>query len=140
MANTFWLICLCLSYIATVHGYSPWAYGNQTKLQWFKKSKLGMFIHYSPVTQWGDDLSWPVVCPQLPCTVQAENHTRITLNTTAQLKQHRLNYYNLYKTFNPSLFNATDWVSMAKDNGFKYIVRFDHIHIILFILYTYIMI
>eukprot|EP01084_Bolivina_argentea_P214284 363811_1 len=108
--------------IITTESYSPFAYSNSTTLKWFKKAKLGMFIHYSPVTQWGDDLSWPVVCPKLPCTVQAENHTRITINTIDELKQHRLNYFNLYKTFNPYLFNASNWVSLAKNNGFKYIV------------------
>eukprot|EP01084_Bolivina_argentea_P214283 363807_1 len=108
--------------IVTYASYSPFSYGNTTKLQWFKKSKLGMFIHYSPITQWGDELSWPVVCPKLPCTVQAANHTKITISTIDELKQHRLNYYNLYKTFNPYLFNASNWVSLAKDNGFKYIV------------------
>eukprot|EP01084_Bolivina_argentea_P248043 414914_1 len=108
--------------------YSPWSYGNDVKgFKWFKQAKLGLFICYSPITQWGDDLSFPLVCEQLPCTVQSVNHTVITINTIDELIQHRQNYYNLMNTFNPTLFNASNWVSIAKQNGFKYIL-FTAIH------------
>lgn len=116
-------LILVIAVLRAATDYSPFNYGINSKgLEWFKDAKLGMFIHYAPVTQWGDDLSWPLVCRSLPCSVQAPNHTRITLNTTDELRAHRQSYYNLSKTFNPYKFNATTWVSLAKDNGFKYIV------------------
>ena len=74
----------------------------QTNLESLKKwqdMRFGMFIHWGPVSQRGTEIGW-------------SRGTQVSIE----------DYDNLYKEFNPVLFNATDWVSTAKEAGMKYIV------------------
>ena len=32
---------------------------------WFKDAKLGMFMHWGPVSQWGTEISFPLLCSGL---------------------------------------------------------------------------
>ncbi len=61
--------------------------------------RFGMFIHWGPVTLKGTEIGWSRG-NQVPVKV----------------------YDNLYKKFNPVLFNADAWVKAAKDAGMKYLV------------------
>jgi alpha-L-fucosidase len=72
---------------------------NVAALKKFQDNKFGMFIHWGPVTLRGTEIGWSRGV-QVP--VQE--------------------YDILYKEFNPVLFNASDWVSAAKNAGMKYIV------------------
>jgi len=58
-----------------------------------------MFIHWGPVSLTGREIGW-----------SRGDQTPIEV------------YDNLYKQFNPTNFNANEWVSLAKAAGMKYIV------------------
>ena len=71
---------------------------NRQKMDEFMSMRFGMFIHWGPVSLRGTEIGW------------SRNH-----QVPAE------DYDNLYKEFNPVLFNADTWVKTAKDAGIKYI-------------------
>lgn len=80
---------------------------NDPKMQWWKDAKFGMFIHWGiysvPSGKWGDKTTygeWIMHSAKIP----------------------RAEYSALAKQFNPTGFNADEWVKLAKDAGQKYIV------------------
>eukprot|EP00698_Gefionella_okellyi_P001121 TRINITY_DN11015_c0_g1_i1.p1 TRINITY_DN11015_c0_g1~~TRINITY_DN11015_c0_g1_i1.p1 ORF type:complete len:493 (-),score=112.33 TRINITY_DN11015_c0_g1_i1:8-1486(-) len=91
-------------------------------VSWYSAAKFGLFIHWAPVSQWGAELSWPLVCPSLPCVVQTANSTTIIINTTAELRQHREAYAALSSTFDPQRFDPVRMATLAKAAGFRYVV------------------
>jgi alpha-L-fucosidase len=72
---------------------------NAIALKRFQDNRFGMFIHWGPVALRGTEISW-------------SRGREVTIE----------DYDNLYKEFNPVLFNADEWVKAAKDAGMKYIV------------------
>lgn len=80
---------------------------NDPKMQWWREAKFGMFIHWGlyavPSGKWGEK------------TTYGE-----WLMHTAKIS--RAEYSSLAKQFNPTKFNAEEWVKIAKDAGQKYIV------------------
>ena len=68
-------------------------------LEDFMSKRFGMFIHWGPVSLRGTEIGW------------SRGHQ-------VPAKE----YDNLYKEFNPTLFNAENWVKAAKDAGMKYVV------------------
>ncbi|WP_184542998.1 alpha-L-fucosidase [Mucilaginibacter sp. FT3.2] len=64
----------------------------------FMDKRFGMFIHFGPVTQRGTEIGW---------------------SRNDQVPEEE--YDNLYHEFNPTLFNADEWVKAAKDAGMKYL-------------------
>ena len=72
---------------------------NKEALKAFQDQRFGMFIHWGPVALRGEEISW-------------SRGTKIPIEE----------YDNLYKEFNPVLFNAEEWVSAAKNAGMKYII------------------
>lgn len=72
---------------------------NAEALKKFQDSKFGMFIHWGPVALRGTEISW-------------SRGVQVSIE----------DYDNLYKEFNPVLYNAKDWVTTAKNAGMKYIV------------------
>jgi alpha-L-fucosidase len=77
-------------------------------LQWWAESRFGMFIHWGPVSLKGTEISWSRANTNAKCP----NHGEIPA----------AEYDNLYKNFNPTNFNAKEWVSIAKAAGAKYII------------------
>ncbi|MFY7867473.1 alpha-L-fucosidase [Roseateles sp.] len=80
---------------------------NEPKMQWWKDAKFGMFIHWGiysvPAGVWGDTTGsgeWLMYFKKIP----------------------RDEYSSLAKQFNPTQFNAEEWVKLAKDAGQKYII------------------
>lgn len=82
---------------------------NETKMKWFRDSKFGLFIHWGlysiPAGEWKGKIyngasEWLMERAQIP------------------VKE----YEQLAKKFNPTKFNAEEWVKIAKDAGMKYIV------------------
>jgi len=69
------------------------------RLEWWKDSRFGMFIHWGPVSIKGTEIGW----------------SRGREWTVEE-------YDTLYKQFNPVNFNALEWVRIAKAAGMKYIV------------------
>ena len=71
----------------------------EARLKWFTEARFGMFIHWGPVSIKGTEIGW---------------------SRGSQVK--REVYDNLYRQFDPTKFNAAEWVSIAKQAGMKYIV------------------
>jgi len=102
-------ILLVLCFVATVLG--GLAQQNNVaidaKMQWWKDAKFGMFIHWGlyaiPAGKWGNKTSYGEWIMQ-------------------QNKIPRVEYAQLTKQFNPTQFNAEDWVKLAIAAGQKYIV------------------
>ena len=61
--------------------------------------RFGMFIHWGPVSLTGTEIGW-------------------SRGRTMPIEE----YDNLYKKFNPTKFNADEWVRVAKAAGMKYMV------------------
>ncbi len=80
---------------------------NDIRMQWWKDAKFGMFIHWGiysvPSGKWGETTTygeWIMHSAKIP----------------------RAEYGALAQKFNPTKFNADEWVKLAKDAGQKYIV------------------
>ena len=43
-------------------GWTPFGFGPKKVPAWFREAKLGMFIHWGPVSQVGQELSYPLLC------------------------------------------------------------------------------
>jgi alpha-L-fucosidase len=80
---------------------------NSPKMKWWKDAKFGMFIHWGiysvPAGKWENN------------TVYGE-----WIMHTAKIP--RSTYSAIAKDFNPTKFNAEEWVNLAKSAGQKYIV------------------
>ena len=72
---------------------------NAERLEWWRAARFGMFIHWGPVSIKGTEIGW---------------------SRGAQVPEEE--YDGLYKQFNPTQFDARQWVSLAKQAGMKYIV------------------
>ena len=77
------------------------------KMEWWKDAKFGMFIHWGvysvPAGKWGEKTNYGE---------WIMNSAKIPVNEYAQLT----------KKFNPTQFNAEEWVKVAKAAGQKYMV------------------
>jgi alpha-L-fucosidase len=101
--------------------YSRLTFPNRPGLAKFDSAKFGLFIHYGPVSIWGTEISFPLVCNSFPCTTQGAGQETIIINNTTELRSHRLAYRNLAQQFNPTAFNATALASLAYAAGFRYV-------------------
>lgn len=71
----------------------------EARMKWFQEARLGMFIHWGPVSLKGTEIGW---------------------SRGAQVPNEE--YDQLFKQFNPTLFDADEWMQLAKDAGMKYVV------------------
>jgi len=71
---------------------------NLTAREWFRQARFGLFIHWGIYSILGDG-EWVM------------NNQNISIH----------DYEKLATFFNPTEFNAEEWVTMAKDAGMKYI-------------------
>jgi alpha-L-fucosidase len=79
-----------------------------TRMAWWRDARFGMFIHWGPVSLTGQEISWS----------RANSNTNCPNNGPIPVAV----YDNLYKRFDPTNFNADEWVSIAKNAGMKYMV------------------
>jgi alpha-L-fucosidase len=84
-------------------------YQNNSKLQWFRDAKFGLFMHWGPSSVKGTEISW-----------SRQNHPFDHPGPGPFVPDEE--YDNLYKSFNPVKFDADEWMKLAKQAGFKYIV------------------
>ncbi len=68
-------------------------------IEYWQDLKFGMFIHWGPVSLRGTEIGW-------------SRGSQVALEE----------YDNLYKEFNPVLFDADQWVQVAKKAGMKYLI------------------
>jgi len=78
------------------------------RLQWWAQARFGLFIHWGPVSLKGTEISWSRANTNPKCPNQGEIPASV--------------YDNLYKTFDPTNFDAAQWVSTAAAGGVKYMV------------------
>jgi alpha-L-fucosidase len=101
------LILLFLGATATVV-QAETAAQHEARLAWWLAARFGMFIHWGPVSLTGQELSWS----------RANSNTNCPNNGATPVEV----YDNLYKKFNPTNFDANEWVNIAKSAGMKYMV------------------
>jgi len=81
---------------------------HQQSLQQWQSNRFGMFIHWGPISILGEEISWS----------RANSNTNCPNNGAVTVKV----YDNLYKQFDPTNYNASEWVDIAKSAGMKYMV------------------
>lgn len=84
-------------------------YQNDSKLQWFRDAKFGLFIHWGPSSVEGVEIGW-----------SRQDHPFDHPGKGPFISNEA--YDNLYKSFNPVKFDADEWMKLAKKSGYKYIV------------------
>jgi len=93
-------VCLLLFVVSCCSGAGEdYLKADSQALGHWQDLRFGMFVHWGPVSLKGQEISWSRG-GQIPIE----------------------EYDQLYKQFNPELFNAEEWVKIAKDAGMKYIV------------------
>lgn len=94
------VVTLAASWNFVVEGAdSSWPKADHAAVARWQDMRFGMFIHWGPVSITGREIGWSRGA-QTPIEV----------------------YDNLYKQFNPTNYNADEWVRVAKAAGMKYIV------------------
>jgi alpha-L-fucosidase len=81
---------------------------HDSRLEWWRAARLGMFIHWGPVSLTGQEISWS----------RANSNTNSPNNGPTPVAV----YDTLYQRFDPTNFDAAEWVRIAKDAGMKYMV------------------
>ena len=77
-------------------------------MRWWRDAKFGLFVHWGPVSLTGREIGWS--------RGGERRGTGGTGETPVEV------YDNLYKQFNPTEFDAREWVAIAKAAGMKYLV------------------
>lgn len=99
----FFLFCLLFqnAFSQKIGGgeLNPGIYTNQKSIENFKDMRFGLSIHWGPNVIAGKEISW----------------SRGTETPQAE-------YDNFYKQFNPTKFNAYEWVQLMNDFGMKYVI------------------
>ena len=88
---------------------NPVAAPNAERLQWWREARFGIFIHWGPVSLKGTEIGW---------SRGGERRGYRGRGTQVPVEV----YDHLYRQFNPTRFNADEWVAVAKAAGVKYMV------------------
>ncbi len=78
------------------------------RMAWWRDARFGLFIHWGPVSLTGQEISWS----------RANSNTNCPNNGPIPAEV----YDHLYERFDPTNFDANQWVHIAKDAGMKYLV------------------
>jgi len=95
MKAILFVILSCFTVFASAQKFET----DQQLLQEFQDMKFGMFVHWGPISLKGTEIGW--------------SRGREVPNEE---------YDNLYKQFNPTKFNADQWIKTLKNAGMKYLV------------------
>src|SRR5512138_1190662 len=93
------MICIVLALTSAAAWGQESTAQREKRLEWWREARFGMFIHWGPISIKGTEIGW----------------SRGREVPVAE-------YDNLYKQFNPTKFDAKEWVSIAKAAGMKYLV------------------
>jgi alpha-L-fucosidase len=88
----------------------PFIYASDNETNWFTNAKFGVFMHWGPYSQAKVPASWG----------RFGNRPGAGKQATKGIPEEE--YDNLFKSFNPSEFNADEWIKMVKDAGAKYFI------------------
>ncbi|MDB6017202.1 MAG: Alpha-L-fucosidase [Pedosphaera sp.] len=102
------LVALCVAVAGFQAEANETAAQHAARLAWWREARFGMFIHWGPVSLTGQEISWS----------RANSNTNCPNNGPTPVEV----YDNLYKSFNPTNFQADAWVRIAKTTGMKYMV------------------
>ncbi len=78
------------------------------RLRWWAEGRFGMFIHWGPVSLKGTEISWSRANTNTNCPNKGEIPAAV--------------YDALYRDFNPTNFDAGQWVDIAQAGGARYAV------------------
>ncbi len=78
------------------------------RLDWWREARFGLFIHWGPVSLKGTEISWSRANTNPLCPNKGEIPADV--------------YDNLYKSFDPVRFDASEWAATAKAAGMRYVV------------------
>ena len=98
---------LLLAWTATAANVVPQK-ASPAALQAWRDMRYGMFIHWGPVSLTEKEISWS----RANSNPQCPNHGPTPVAV----------YDHLYEQFNPTNFNAAEWVKTAQAAGMKYMV------------------
>src|SRR5436190_19127039 len=84
----------------------PKAYAD--RMAWWGEARFGLFIHWGPVSLQGTEIGW------------SRGGDRRGYGSKGNEVPVEV-YDNLYKQFNPTQFNAREWVAIALAAGMKYV-------------------
>src|SRR5580698_5098220 len=90
----------CLAFLPRASWAEAMAYD---RTSWYRKAKIGMFIHWGPYSQASVEASWPIMRPNPDGITEAD-------------------YRALAKTFNPTKFDPHAFVDLARRAGQEYMV------------------
>ena len=79
------------------------------RMQWFRDAKFGMFIHWGPCSVGSKEIGW-----------DRQANRPWDINGIQSPRGIDPVYDNYYKQFNPTKYNAEEWVRFAKESGMKY--------------------
>jgi len=100
------LLLVCV--VAPAMGAEETAQQRDQRLAWWREARFGLFIHWGPVSIKGTEIGWSRGGERRGTGGKGD----IPLDV----------YDNLYKDFNPTRFDANEWVALAKSAGMKYLV------------------
>ena len=104
-----------------VHGYMPANYvvpkepEVRERLEWFKDQKLALMMHFGMYAQMGVYESWPL-------SDKDSGWSRVQVDWQPDGEAFKRQYWDLWKSFNPTRFQPEKWARLAKDNGFRYVI------------------
>ena len=79
------------------------------RIEWWRDARFGLFVHWGPVSLKGTEIGW---------SRGGERRGYGSHGTEVPVEV----YDNLYKKFNPTNYNAGQWVALAQAAGMKYVV------------------
>lgn len=105
---TFLLLAVLTLSGATVAKQGQSSAADSGRLAWWREARFGLFVHWGPVSLKGTEISWSRANSNPLCPNKGPIPVEV--------------YDNLYKSFNPTLFDADRWAAVAKEAGMRYVV------------------